>query len=176
MAVVSQIELIAAIGRSLGRQGVKDFNPRQFNSIIEAANIVVEAFGKAHQPAVENSGLATWLDSDETGLSSLCMARHLGRIAELEPRVPFDRSSDGKDHPHDPSDFGRCVGLLKAVPELRPHVSRMAEASPAWGALAAAWDELEALYAEELPTGSAPKLYDRMRAIIDGVMTTSTQD
>lgn len=42
----------------------------------------------------------------------------------------------------------------------------MAVLSNEWEVLAAHWDELEALYREELPTGRAPKLYDRMQELL----------
>lgn len=39
--------------------------------------------------------------------------------------------------------------------------------SPEWAALAGAWSELTALYIEERPSGMAPRLYARMRELID---------
>ena len=60
---------------------------------------------------------------------------------------------------------GRCLGLLEAVPELRPHLPAMADESPVWAALVARWDELERLFAEEAPTGRCPKLYALMKEL-----------
>lgn len=159
MAVnVSQIELINAISRELHRQhrGVKG-TPRLMNSIIEAANLIVDAFDRDDTPAVAGSGVTQWLQSDATGLSSLFMCYVLtgkGRGRQ-------------NNHPHDPSDLNRCIGLLDAAPELRSQIIKMKEHGPVWSALIDHWDELESLLREELPTGQAPKCYERMRAIID---------
>ena len=38
-------------------------------------------------------------------------------------------------------------------------------AYPEWAPLVAVWDELTALYEEELPSGRCPKLYDRMQQL-----------
>ena len=66
--------------------------------------------------------------------------------------------------PHDPDDFGRCHRLLQAFPEWRSRLDEM-RAHPGWGPLVDAWSELEALYAEEIQSGKAPKLYARMCAL-----------
>jgi hypothetical protein len=66
--------------------------------------------------------------------------------------------------PHDAADFGRCQRLLMAIPGWRARIGEMALA-PKWGQLVAAWDELEALYNEEWPTGLCPKLYARMKEL-----------
>lgn len=165
MSVVSQIDLIVYITRYLDRRGHKDVNVRQINAIIEAANLIVAAFAVPHQPAAVGMGLARWLASDDTGLSSECLARHLAPLAGID--VPV--GGRGVDHPSDPGDFGRCVRLLEAVPELRPHLPRAADLSPVWAALVARWEELEGLYRDESPMGRAPRLYERMRQLIDGV-------
>ena len=42
----------------------------------------------------------------------------------------------------------------------------MAAPSKVWRVLVEHWDELEALFREEYPTKSAPKLYERMKKLI----------
>ena len=72
------------------------------------------------------------------------------------------------DVPHDPSDFERCYQLLALFPEWRARLHEVADQFPIWGPMIAAWDELTALYEEERKLGpSAPKLYARMRQLVD---------
>ena len=104
--------------------------------------------------------LNNWLANGNRGISSEAITSHLTGI---NFRGPW-----GLGHPYDPSDFGRCMELLEAVPEFRPRLKEMAEVSPVWAELVENWDELEKLYKEEFPTGKAPKLYDRMQEIING--------
>lgn len=51
----------------------------------------------------------------------------------------------------------------------------MREHGKVWNALAAQWDSLEAMYREELPQKTAPKLYSRMTEIIDAARKESTR-
>lgn len=95
-----------------------------------------------------------WLEGPDTGMSS----RTLGAV--LSGQGAFDKS-----YPLDPADFGRCHRLLQAIPGWRQRVGEMKGVTPEWTALAAHWDELEALYLEESPTGTCPKLYARMREL-----------
>ncbi len=71
--------------------------------------------------------------------------------------------------PHDPTDFGRCSRLLAApfAKGWRARLPEVAKRYPElpWARLVDAWDELEALQAEELPTGKAPKLYERLQTL-----------
>lgn len=103
--------------------------------------------------------LNNWLASGNRGISSEAIASYLTGIN-------FVSGHWFSNHPHDPSDFKRCMDLLEAVPEFRPRLKEMAEVSPIWAELVENWDELEKLYKEEAPTGKAPKLYDRMQEII----------
>lgn len=154
-AYLSQLELVGSIMKFCGRHGFKDLTEKQMNSVIRAATLVADAMNKPYAPASEAMGLRAWLESDETGLSSRFMAYRIagGPGARLY-------------WPVDPGDFGRCVGLLKAVPEARLRLGEMADSGPAWASLVANWDELERLYAEEAPSGMAPKLYARMKELL----------
>lgn len=150
--MVSQIELIAVIARYLDKCGHTHLLPRQYNAVIEAANLIIDELSDPERKVTPGMGLQGWLASDQTGVSSKFMAGVLGE------------GYRGKyGHPHDPSDFGRCVGLLDACPELRGKLHLMNSHGPEWKALVDHWDELEALYREEFPTGSAPKLYEKMK-------------
>ena len=96
----------------------------------------------------------TWLFSNDTGISSKTILA-----------VILGFPCDWKSPPSDPADFGRCYRLLKKIPELRAELHQMRSEGDVWGALVDQWDELEMLYEEELPSGTAPKLYERMKQL-----------
>lgn len=100
-----------------------------------------------------------WLTGDDTGISSETIVAYLA--------LGYLPSGRRGSHPHDPDDLGRCVRMLERLPELRPRLGEMSALSPAWAALVAHWDELEALYREEEPSRRAPKCYARMRELIE---------
>lgn len=97
-----------------------------------------------------------WMRSSDTGISSRAIWYHMMGLLRTD--------SWGSGPPMDPADFGRCHRLLVAFPEWRARIGEMAKYR-SWEKLAPAWDELEALYVEEVASGSAPKLYARMRAL-----------
>jgi hypothetical protein len=67
--------------------------------------------------------------------------------------------------PHDPSDFRRCHQLLELFPAWRSRLHVVGKIFPAWAPFVREWETLTALYLEELPTGNAPKLWERMKAL-----------
>jgi hypothetical protein len=95
-----------------------------------------------------------WLAGPDTGASSRALCRKLTSVM-TEPFPPT---------PLDPDDFGRCHRLLHAIPGWRARIGEM-RGEVGWTNLVDAWDELEALYLEELPSGRCPKLYARMKAL-----------
>lgn len=154
---LNQIELISAISRAVDKQlGRTNVPIRMMNAMIAAADIVCEEFARPERVVTSGMGLNAWLHSDQTGMSSKYMSSQLTNACSAE-----------RAYPRDPSDFGRCLGLLKAAPELREKIGQMRECGPQWAALVDHWDELESLYNEELPTGKAPKTYSRMRELYD---------
>lgn len=167
--MICQLDIVNAILDNLERSGLKELNSRQLNAAIRAADKIMTDLHQPHAEAMVGMGLQKWLRSDETGKSSLYMAHILAPLARLgvvqNPRKSYDEMNP---HPYDPSDFSRCVKLLDAVPELRAHLKVLGEDhGPVWSRLIAHWDEMEALYREEFPSGKAPKLYARMTAIRD---------
>jgi hypothetical protein len=103
--------------------------------------------------------LLKWFAGPDVGLSSKAMA-----MAALG--IDFD-----PDYPHDPSDFNRCLLLLLHVPEVKPHMHKLAAVSPQWSRLIARWDEIEASFLCEVGLnwskgGSAPKTYQLMRDVL----------
>jgi len=110
-----------------------------------------------------------WFGTGRVGASSKAMALH---IVGLE--------SDGS-HPCDPDDLSRCLLFLEAVPEARAELYRLATLSPVWAALTARWDELEALFNEEVVhewgrSSRAPRTFRLMNEVItQGKMKTDTE-
>lgn len=104
-----------------------------------------------------------WLHGGDTGLSSETIWRHMMGVPE-----PAD-GWRANAYPLDPSDLGRCVRLLDRFPEWSTRISEMASHGPIWAVLAEHWDELVALYREELAekTGYARRCYARMKALED---------
>jgi hypothetical protein len=154
MSLVLQImEAITKQGEDLGIEVAA--SPRQLNAVVAAANAIVHEFATDDVMSQPGQGVEAWLASDDTGTSSKAMCRKL-----------CGRGNGESDHPWDPADFGRCYRFLQAVPAARADLPRMAEVSPVWKRLVEHWSELEALYLEELPTGSGPKLYARMKELI----------
>lgn len=133
-AALSQIELISAIGNHLDKNGFKELAPRQFEAVIAAANTIIEAMRQTPHMAYENMGLAKWLASDDTGLSSKFMAAVLGGIGGEYA------------HPWDADDFGRCVRLLDAVPEFRERIAMMRAHGKKWSNLLDSWEQCENAY------------------------------
>lgn len=100
--------------------------------------------------------LIAWFAGDDTGLSSKHMAA-----------VSAGVSGNG-NHPHDPSDLGRCIRLVHNVPEIRAAFPAIAASGPKWKTVITHWDELVSLYAQECQGRryfNAPKTYERMKAL-----------
>lgn len=156
--MISQIELVSAITRHLDSVGVKTMIPRQINAVIDAANLIIAQFAIPERKAEPGIGLDAWMMTDDTGVSSEFMASVLsGRFMRRY------------GHPHDANDFGRCVRLLEACPELRAELDVLEEASPEWYALATRWGEFESLYRDAAPDFSKRlnEAYDEARAFLE---------
>lgn len=154
-ANLNQMDLVTVILKEIDRQFPK-ISPlsRQYNAVIDAANLIVHEFSIGEKKPKKGEGLDAWRRSDQVGMSSDFMASKLS-----------GKGVRKYAHPHDPSDFGRCLSLLEAAPELREHLPNMGSESKHWAALVSNWDILEALYYEESPTGKAPKLYEKIQAL-----------
>lgn len=104
-----------------------------------------------------------WLANGETGLSSETMAFWIG--------FGVLKKIGRHHHPHDPADFDRCLRLLDAVPEMRPHLAKMAYVSDAWKKLVERWHDIERQHLKEVGLGwtkalSAPKTYALMKSVL----------
>lgn len=153
---LDQVGIVTAILNEIAEQhpGIEAL-PRQFNAIIKAADSIVREFARGEIASTPNQGIQAWRKTDHVGASSDFMAAKLGNAGIRDYA-----------HPHDPSDFGRCLVLLEAAPELREKLPEMAKESDQWAALVAHWHELESLWKEEAPLGKAPRLYARMKELL----------
>ena len=105
-----------------------------------------------------------WLYGTDTGGSSRTIFQVLASSCALRT-VAEARNRFAAYLPSDPADFGRCHRLLERFPAWRERLPEVAGCFPEWRPLVDAWDELTALYLEELPTGKCSKLYDRMQEL-----------
>jgi hypothetical protein len=105
-----------------------------------------------------------WNDSYDTGISSKAIASVMrGATASV----------GASSYPRDPADLGRCLRLLRLIPEWRPRILIMGGLGPVWAEMARRWDELEQSMADEVGIfwekgKSAPKTYALMRECQDG--------
>lgn len=151
---VNQVSLIGAILKHLCRQHGKNLSmcPRQYNAVVHAANLIVEEMAEAPEMSTPGMGLTRWLASDDTGMSSEWLAGWLSGA--------FHRRSA---YPSDSDDFGRCLRMLEAAPELMAAMPRLREAPKPWPELFAEWESLAGLYQTDRAACS-----ERIRAIVYG--------
>lgn len=103
--------------------------------------------------------LGNWLVGNDTGISSMTMAGiALGADA-------MDHGW-GTDAPHDPSDFGRCYRLVKAVPEIRAAFPVIGARVPAFAGILENWDDLAQIYETALlRSGPEKVLFHRIQKL-----------
>lgn len=94
-----------------------------------------------------------WLLGDDTGMSSKAIVETMVRGAPGRNRY----------HPADGGDLGRCLRLLRVVPEWAPRLGEMKAVSPQWARLIDHWDELARIHA-----GGDFDIHQRMREILYG--------
>jgi len=103
-----------------------------------------------------------WFATGRVGVSSRAMASVLTGL-------PVNKSFFG-NHPHDPDDLNRCLLFLKAVPEARDHLDKIAAISDVWKKLVDNWEVLEKTFLEEVGLDwckghKASKTYDLMKKL-----------
>ncbi len=111
--------------------------------------------GPLPKPTAEGDALA-WLNSGDTGTSSLTIWRVLSGETPQRASIPWD-----------PADFGRCYRLLKVMPSWRPRLGEVAAKYPEWTPLVDAWDELTAMFEAEAQTDwkQPHRMYERMKEL-----------
>jgi hypothetical protein len=132
---ISQMVLFTGILELLDSMGVNEGDPALLNIVANAATNIVKECARERVMASDGMGLSRWLCSDDTGLSSRFMAAVLSGAPLPENHYPGDCW-----------DFGRCVRLLRAAPELRANLGRMANEGPIWAKILSHWELLEGMY------------------------------
>lgn len=149
---LDQIGLFSAINKEICKQvpGLPA-EPRLMNCVIAAANMIVAEFKKPIVKATPGMGLNAWVQSDDTGMSSRYMAYALSGNAWL-----MRWGTPEFAYPRDPDDLGRCIRLIRAVPELAERVHLMAQSDHGkeWFAVAANWSRWVAMYDDENDDGT----------------------
>jgi hypothetical protein len=154
--MVNQIDLVGAISKELDRQGIKNVNSRQLNTIIKAADMILLELEIPNTLSKPGMGLEEWLLSDDTGSSSKYMACILLGKGHAEHA-----------YPHDSDDFGRCYRFLQAVPEAKKFLNKLSTKGEIWRIYIENWPELEYLYDQEQPSGKYPKLSAKIRELLE---------
>lgn len=131
-------DLVAMLNNSGLKQGWKAVPVPPTPTMKKAGAL---ASHSAHQRLIQ------WLLSDDTGESSIAIAKCLAGIDDLE-ETEYARLAT----PMDVYDFGRCYRLLKLIPEFRSRIHELGERSAQWAALVDSWEELEGLYASDRKT------------------------
>ena len=147
---LNQRPLVTAIMDAIAEQvpGIPA-EPRLINCVIAAANTICAEFKKPIVKASIGMGLSAWLASDDVGMSSKFMASVLSGQFQAEFAIPYD-----------PADFGRCVRMIQAVPELQQHFDKMLEHGPMWKAVVGNWAQWSKMLEDE----QYEQLYEIMRA------------
>lgn len=140
---IDQVALVSAISKELGRQHPGLPVDNRYNTIIKAANGIVAEYDREPVMATSGMGLEAWLNSDDTGASSLFMAYALCNNRHL---MWYGRKAPSNNYPRDVDDLGRCIRLSEAVPEFGERIAKMAYHGPHWAAVANNWAEWVTMY------------------------------
>lgn len=82
--------------------------------------------------------LLRWFLYGDCGLSS-------------ETMVNVSVGKEYKNHyPCDPSDFYRCLKLVKEIPEIKNYFDKISQVSPQWKIVIDNWDKLEETFLSEI--------------------------
>ena len=117
--------------------------------------------GEVSSEPTTKEKILDWMLKGEVGASSQCIA-HV---------MVYGKSDGSPWTPSDPSDFLRCLKLLKWVPEIRERLDEMIPVSSRWRNLIVHWNQLEELFLSEVPENKwgscwkAPKTYAMMKEL-----------
>lgn len=150
-----QMYLVAAITQELNRQHPGLPADARINAVITAANSIITEYAREPIMAVPDMGLEAWLDSDDTGSSSLYMAYAFSYNLTLW--IP--RKIPSYSYPRDPDDLGRCIRLIEAVPEFGRCIPEMAQKGAHWMAVTSNWADWVEMY----HAGNTDGLYTAMK-------------
>lgn len=160
---ISQIELVSGIFKLLERQGLKDAPIGVLNKVISCADEIIAEINRELIFAKDGEGYHAWIKSDDTGESSKFLADVLRSNKEL--------TADRIRVPYDPSDFGRCVRMLRVCSELKKDLPKIKGYGPIWREIFYNWEYMEDLYdkavgtAQQINWESSGELFDFMQKI-----------
>ncbi len=101
-----------------------------------------EALADVERQLAQIKEYVGWACGSDSGTSSLT-------ILSIITGIEF---ADGRrSTPRDDGDFGRCVRLLEAFPELREDLGAVPLSMPEWAPIVKRWADIEALYDAGLP-------------------------
>ena len=137
---INQIALISAISKELCRQVPGLTVDHRYNTIIQAANLIVKEFARKQVVGLKGVGLNAWLASDDVGASSRYMAAMLTGSCSAEHA-----------YPRDVDDFGRCVRMIEAVYQegAKVPLDPMLNCGPHWTMVTTNWLSWEMMYKAE---------------------------
>lgn len=138
-----QISIVTAITTELSRQHPSLPADHRMNAVIAAANSIVAEYAREPVMAASGMGLSAWLNSDDTGASSLYMAWSL-----IKPSDAFAEyiNNPKPAYPRDVDDLGRCIRLIEAVPEFGGRIPEMAHKGAHWMAVTSNWADWVEMY------------------------------
>ena len=134
--MISNITLLSAVLESFP-EGTK-VEVKQLNEITQKCNDIIAIVSRDPVRAERNSGLEAWVNSDDTGMSSMYL------LSKLEPSFVLRPTPDYAT-PHDSSDLVRCINLMDAAPELKENFSALDE-DPYWRELLEFWSTVESYF------------------------------
>lgn len=148
---VRQMELISAISNELSRQHPDlPFDVGVYNSIISAANLVIDECKRERVIANKPMTPTEWLASDDVGMSS----RYL--LSLLTDEVLFKAEYA---IPHDADDLGRCIRMVE-VCNMHDSIQKLGKQEGKWKEIGKSWAYLNKLYSEK----SYSLIYDFLQA------------
>lgn len=109
-----------------------------------------------------------WLVMGEVGVSSRTMVAAMAGIVPEMAKSPHKGMT--YDVPHDPDDLRRCVEMAEYCEVTKEDLEKVTRVFKWWKPFIDAWDELVAMFKEEVPGryGSAPKTYARIQELDEG--------
>lgn len=113
-----------------------------------------------------------WMAFGRIGLSSAAMFKRATGVSPFGFERAAELTAERSPHPTDVESFRRCVALVETVPEASGAVAMMADATPTWGRIAAAWDVLRDTLHEEVPNfvdPTPPFRAPRLRQMLDAL-------
>jgi|TARA_B110000211_G_scaffold207660_1_gene243635 hypothetical protein len=137
---IRQMELVTAISNELSRQ-VPDlpFDVGVYNTIITAANLVIDECKRERVLANKPMTPTEWLASDDVGMSS----RYLLSLLTDEALFKAEYAV-----PHDADDLGRCIRMVE-VCHLQESLQKLEKQECKWKEIGERWWDLVELYTDK---------------------------